>query len=65
MLLKLKPLLTREEALRLGQRMHPWEWTTMRALRKDQGLYRSLVEAEKLYINEVEAILERVARRFS
>ena len=56
-MLHLRHLLTRDEALRLRQRFHPWREVDIRKVNSQAQQY------EKLYVLEVEQILERVATR--
>lgn len=56
-------LLSVDESQRLRQGLHPWDRVTARTVYRGHEAYSSLIEAEKMYVRELEAILERVARR--
>lgn len=59
----LRPWLSQIEVQRLQQKFHPWKSVSYEAARSRARDYEGLIEAEKLYILEVERILERVAGR--
>ena len=61
MLLQLGPSLTVEDAQRLQQRFHPWSQVHPFDVMHNPEMSGSLLDAELLYVREVEKILERVA----
>lgn len=53
----------RGDVLRLALPFHPWKHVSEGTVSVLRHNYESLIEAEKLYVYEVERILERVATR--
>lgn len=55
-------ILNRDDYLRLQQRFHPWQHVDTKEIYRISEDYESLIEAEKLLAQEMERILERLAR---
>ncbi|GAK67863.1 uncharacterized protein PAN0_022c6093 [Moesziomyces antarcticus] len=51
------------EAQRLTQPFHPWEHEDLEKVMENLEEYTSLIDAEKMLVNEVEDIIDRVATR--
>lgn len=64
-MMSLGQYMKRDDLQRLSLSFHPWQYVSNAEVRFSRNDYEGLIEAEKLYVEEVEKILERVATRAS